>query len=513
MSGTDLAQLQQQTLDACWRNPRPKPCRCCRLPNQIQMRSRPHRLLGQVIRSWDLGRGLKGLGRSHADRATDSSVGLSRQTTAPGSITPMQQSEDGVGRGGETPRQGSTPKGGPPTPRQQLPTAAAAASQPGIYPDAAAAAAEPGVDSGPAAASGGREAGAMQQQGAEAGQQDLDRGHLLLTGWSVGSGEQSIVRGSLRTPLPSPFSPEFQEDSSLSPTAAIPSTAEMAALPRGSLASPQAANGHLSVGTPTRPLMNGTGQASAEGSLPFLADQHSSTRSAKQLGLANGMHAPLDVSRPALLRVPGADGEPLPLRRSLDRPSHSALEPAADRGRPFDAPYPTHLRASSETGRSRHSLGDRGKAAMAAGSTSMLALPSQGSAGLLERQQGPRKLTRRDRQALRETFAVWRMYAVDSHTARFRRSLPPDRRGGHRYSPYKEVSGVGYLAALTSRGNAQERPQRVKKPHTGLSGMHCVSPEWQRSEAKVHATRFWCSLPPNKRGMHSRSGSVMAGLQ
>lgn len=402
----------------------------CRLPNQIQMRSRPHRLLGQVIRSWDLGRGLKGLGRSHADRATDSSVGLSRQTTAPGSLSPMQRSEDGVGRGADTPRQGSTPKGGPPTPWQQPPTAAAAASQPGVYPDAAAAAAEPAGHPAPAAASEGREAELVQQEGAGAGQQNLDRGHLLLAGRS---GERSIVRGSLRTPPPSPFSPDFQEDSASSPTAAIPSTAEMAALPLDSSASPQAANGHLTAATPAHPLMNGTGQAPADISPPPPADQRSSTRSAKQLGLANGMHTPLDASRPPPLRAPGADGEPLAPRRSLDRPSHSALEPEAERGRPFDAPYPTHLRASSETARGRHSLGERGKAAMAAGSTSMLALPSQGSAGLLERQQGPKKMTRRERQVLREAFSVWRMYAVDSHTARFRRSLPPDKRGGHSY--------------------------------------------------------------------------------
>ena len=463
MSGTDLAQLQQQTLDACWRTSDPKPCRCCRLPNQIQMRSRPHRLLGQVIRSWDLGRGLKGLGRGHADQATDSSVGLSRQTTAPGSLTPLRQSEDGVGRGADAPQQSSTPKGAPPTPRQQPPTAAAAASLPGTHPDAAAV---PGGRSGPAAASGGREAGAARQDQASAGQQTLDRGHLLL---AERAGERSIVRGSLRSPLPSPFSPEFQEDSSYSPTADIPSANEMAALPRGSLALPQAANGHLTASTPTRPVMNGTGQASADSSPPSPADQHSLTRSGKQLGLANGMHAPLDTSRPTPLRVPEADGQPLPPRRSLDRPSHSAMEPAAERGRPFDAPYPTHLRASSETGRGRQSLGDRGKAAMAAGSTSMLALPSQGSAGLLERQQGPKKMTRRERQVLREAFAVWRMYAVDSHTARFRRSLPPDKRGGHTCSLHKEVCGVGCLAASLFSLECTlvpRRPLRVKKSPT-----------------------------------------------
>ena len=416
------------------------------------MRSRPHRLLGQVIRSWDLGRGLKGLGRGHADRATDSSVGLSRQTTAPGSLSPLRQSEDGVRRGADTPRQGSTPKGAPPTPRQQPLTAAAAASPPGIYPDAAAVAAEPGAHSGPAAASGGREAVAVQQDGSGAGQQNLDMGHLLL---EERSGERSIVRGSLRTPLPSPFSPEFQEDSSPSHTAAIPSTAEMTALFQGShLASPQAANGHLTASTPPRPLMNGTGQASADSSPPSPADQHGLTRSGKQLGLANGMHAPLVASRPTPLRVPGADGEPMPPRRSLDWPSRSGVESTAERGRPFDSAHPTHMRASSETGRRRQSLGERGKAAMAAGSTSMLALSSQGSASLPERQPGPKKMARRDRQVLREAFAVWRMYAVDAHTARFRRSLPPDKRGGHGYSIHKEFVVAAAWLQCISHGNA-----------------------------------------------------------
>ena len=505
MSGTDLAQLRQRTLNACWSNPNPKPCRCCRLPSQIQMRSRPHRLLGQVIRSWDLGRGLKGLGRGHADRATDSSVGLSRQTTAPGSLTPMRQSEDGVARGGETPRQGSTSKGGPPTPRQQPPPAAAAASQPGIYPEAAAATAEPGVYSSPAAASEGRGAGVVQQEGPEAGHESLDRGHLLLVGRS---GEQSIVRGSLRTPLPSPFSPEFQQDSSSSARAGIPTTVEMAALQRGSLASPQAANGHLTVGTPTRPLMNGTGQASAEGSPPFLEDQ----RSAKQLGLANGMHAPLGASRPTPLRVPGADGEPPPLRRSLDRPSRSALEAAADRGRPFDAPYPTHLRASSETGRGRQSLGERGKAAMAAGSTSMLALSSQGSGGLLERQQGPKKMTRRDRQVLREAFAVWRMYAVDTHTARFRRSLPPDKRGGHRYLFDDQFSGAGCLAATHLRQACpSDGVQGQESSRTGLSGMRSVSPTWQRM--KQRCMQYASGAACYKQRKRTCPRSLLAGPQ